>query len=450
MSLLDITPPYSIEAEQGVLGGLMLDNSTWDLVADQLTDKDFFRRDHRLLFQSIASLAQNDSPFDVVTVAEQIHELDEVGGLAYLGELAKNTPSVANIKAYAQIVRERAHLRRLIQLGYECSRTASEPGAKSLEVQEAIEQQLFALALDRQREAFVDLNQCLVGVIDEIDRHFNSGSATTGIPSGLTDLDAKTAGFQPADLVIVAARPSMGKTSLALNFVDAALAAKPDGSVQIYSLEMPARALVYRMLAVLGHLSLSRLMNGQLRDEDWPRLTAAVAKLNGYGERLVIDDTAALTPTTLRARARRATRRFGQPALVMVDYLQLMHCPGQENRHLELAEISRALKALAKELDCPMIALSQLNRSVEQRANKRPVLADLRESGAIEQDADLILFVYRDEVYYPESVDQGTAELLIGKYRNGPTGMVRTAFLAEQTRFADLSGSHSLQEVTHG
>jgi len=441
MSLLEFTPPHSIEAEQGVLGGLMLDNSTWDLVADQLTEKDFFRREHRLIFQAVSALAERDTPFDVVTLAESLPQSGDAGGLAYLGELAKNTPSVANIQAYAKIVRERAHLHQLILLGYECSRAATEPQASSVEVQELVEQKLFALGQNQLRTDFIDLRQCLTGVIDEIDEHFNNGVSTTGIPSGLADLDAKTAGFQRADLVVVAARPSMGKTSLALTFVEAALSAHPTAPVQVFSLEMPARALLYRMLAVLGRLSLANLMKGQLDDEDWPKLTAAAAKLSDYSERLVIDDTAALTPTALRARASRASRRFGMLSLVMVDYLQLMHCPDQENRHLEIAEISRALKALAKELDCPVIALSQLNRLVEQRANKRPLLADLRESGAIEQDADLILFVYRDEVYHPESVDQGIAELIIGKQRNGPTGTVRVAFLPEQTRFASLTAS---------
>ena len=451
MNLLDLTPPHSPEAEQSVLGGLMLDNSAWDLIADRVTETDFFRREHRLIFRAIASQAQTDSPFDVVTLAERLESTDEVGGLAYLGELAKNTPSVANIKAYAEIVRERAHLRSLTQLGYACSREAAAPQASALSVQETMEQQLFSLGEQRQRGDFVDVTRCLTGVIDEIDRHFNAGAVTTGVPSGLADLDAKTAGFQAGDLIVVAGRPSMGKTTLALNFVEAALASDPQASVQLYSLEMPARALIYRLLAILGRLSLSRLMTGQLLDDDWPRLTAAVAKLHGFGDRLVIDDTPALTPCALRARARRASRRFGKPALVLVDYLQLMRSPERrENRHLEIADISAALKAQAKELDCPLIALSQLNRSLEQRANKRPFLADLRESGAIEQDADLILFVYRNELYHPQSPDKGIAELIIGKFRNGPTGTARAAFVAEQTRFATLdTGVWHEPEVSH-
>jgi replicative DNA helicase len=420
-----------VEAEQGVLGGLMLDNQAWDLVADRVQAEDFFRREHRVIFKTIALLAQDSAPFDVITLAEHFSAQPELGGLAYLAELAANVPSVANIKVYADIVHERAHLRQLMALGYACSREAAEPQA-----QESIEQRLYALGQTQVLE-FLDLQRCLSEVIDEIDEHFNSGQSTTGLTSGLSALDRITAGFQPADLVIIAARPAMGKTSLALCWVTAALACAPSTSVQIYSLEMPARALVYRLLSLLGTISLSRLMSGQLLEVDWPSLTSAAATLQRYAPRLVIDDSAALTCSALRARARRASRRFGTPSLIMIDYLQLMRAPGCETRNLEIASISSGLKALAKELNCPVLALSQLNRALEQRGNKRPVLADLRESGAIEQDADLIVFIYRDEVYHPESPDSGTAELIIGKHRNGPTGTVRVNFIAEQTRFAD-------------
>jgi len=438
MNLLDLVPPHSIEAEQGVLGGLMLDNSTWDLLADTLSAQDFFRRDHRVIYQAIRSLAILDQPFDVVTLSNSIPEISQAGGLGYLAELAKNTPSVANISAYAEIVRERAHLRQLILLGHEASRLASEPQAKSVEVQEEFEQKLFALGQGHAPNRFIDVNETLMKVLEQVDFNFNHGNGVTGVPSGLVDLDQKTGGFQDADLVIVAARPSMGKTSLALNIVDAVLAQDPANSVQIYSLEMPGQALLYRMIAILGQLDVARLMRGGLGDEDWPKLSAGVAKINQYGERLVIDDSSALTPTALRARVRRAARRYGPPRLIMVDYLQLMQCPGKENRNLEIGAISAGLKAVAKEFNCPVIALSQLNRGLESRANKRPHNGDLRESGALEQDADLTLFIYRDEVYHPESMDQGIAELIIGKHRNGPTGVVRTAFIAEQTRFANL------------
>ena len=443
MTLTPVMPPYSDEAEQAVLGGLLLDNQAWDLVADLLCGEDFFRAEHRLIFRAIETLANQNTPFDVVTLAEHLESQPEAGGLAYLGELAKNIPSVANLPTYAQIVRDRAHRRRLMQFGFACYREANESEVIATDLQERFEQRLFGLGQHLQTHEFIDLRQCLGTVIDEIDRHFNAGSVTTGLPSGLTILDEHTAGFQPADLIIIAARPSMGKTSLALSLLESALLARPQHSVQIYSLEMPARALVYRLLAILGQLSLSSLLKGTLQDDDWPRLSAAAGKLSQFGERLIIDDTPALSCAALRARARRASRRFGMPALVMIDYLQLMRSSPRENRNLEVTEITGALKALAKELNCPVIALSQLNRALEQRGNKRPLLSDLRESGAIEQDADLILFVYRDEVYHADSEARGTAELIIGKHRNGPTGTVHCAFLAEQARFASLAAPSS-------
>lgn len=447
MSLLDLAPPHSVEAEQGVIGGLMLDNSAWDLVADLLSAGDFFRRDHRLIYQAIEKLAASGSPIDVVTVFECLDEPDEAGGVGYLAELAKNTPSVANISTYASIVRERSHLRRLVMLGYECSREASSNQAKSAEVQDLIEQKLFLLGQDRSRSDFVDVKQTLMEVVERIDYHFNEGDSITGVPSGLDAMDQVTGGFQDADLIVIAARPSMGKTSLALSVVDAALQQKPTNTVQIYSLEMPAHALMFRLVAILGQLNLAKLMRGQLGDEDWPRVIAAVGRINGYGERLIIDDTACLTPSALRSKVRRAARRSGMPRLIMVDYLQLMRLDGKENRNLEIAGITAALKALAKEFNCPVIALSQLNRSVEQRADKRPFNGDLRESGAIEQDGDVIMFIYRDEVYHRESTDVGVAEIIFGKHRNGPTGTVRVAFVPDQTRFANLPKAYDARAL---
>lgn len=447
MNLLDLVPPHSVEAEQGVIGGLMLDNSAWDLVADLLSAEDFFRRDHRLIFQAIEKLAACGSPIDVVTVLERLDEPDEAGGVGYLAELAKNTPSVANISTYASIVRERSHLRRLVMLGYECSREASSNQAKSGEVQDLIEQKLFLLGQDRSRSDFVDVKQTLMEVVERIDYHFNEGDSITGVPSGLDAMDQVTGGFQDADLIVIAARPSMGKTSLALSVVDAALQQKPTNTVQIYSLEMPAHALMFRLVAILGQLNLAKLMRGQLGDEDWPKVIAAVGRINGYGERLIIDDTACLTPSALRSKVRRAARRSGMPRLIMVDYLQLMRLDGKENRNLEIAGITAALKALAKEFNCPVIALSQLNRSVEQRADKRPFNGDLRESGAIEQDGDVIMFIYRDEVYHCESTDVGVAEIIFGKHRNGPTGTVRVAFVPDQTRFANLPKAYDARAL---
>jgi len=440
MSPIDLTPPHSVEAEQGVLGGLMLDNSTWDDIADTLAADDFYIREHRLIFKAIADLAKEGTPFDVVTLSEKSVDVQQEVGLAYLGELAMNTPSVANILAYAKIVRERSHLRNLVTLGYECSRQSSAPGAVATDVQESVERQLFALGQNRLT-AFTDIGQMLSAVVDKIDHRFNSGEDITGVTTDLSDLDELLGGLQPKDLVIVAARPSMGKTAFALKLVNAALA-RTSKSAQVFSLEMPAEQLVFRFLAFLGRIDLSLLTRGRLQDDDWPKLTAAVAALHSYGDRLVIDDTPQLTPTELRARSRRAARKFGDPALIMVDYLQLMQSSGKENRNLEIADISASLKALAKEMDCPVVALSQLNRSLEQRANKRPLNADLRESGAPEQDADVIMFIYRDEVYHPESEDAGIAEIIIGKQRNGPLGTVRTAFLAAETRFENLDASY--------
>lgn len=439
MNHLDLLPPQSIESEQGVLGGLLLDNNTWDLIADKVEATDFFRHDHRLLFKTIAGLADKSIPFDIVTVHDALEDPDEAGGLAYLGELAKNTPSVANIEHYAFIVRNRSQLRQLMSLGYQCSREATDPQANASDVQESIEQQLFALGEGKSASEFVDINKCLTTVIEQIDAHFNGNVTVTGVPSGLDDLDDLTSGFQEADLIILGARPSMGKTSLALNFVDTALQAKPDRTVQVFSMEMPAKALLYRLVAILGHIDLGKLLKGKLDDEDWPKLSAAASRIDRYGERLVIDDSSALTPAAIRAKSRRAARRFGHPSLILIDYLQLMRCPGQENRANEISAISQALKALAKEMNCPVVALSQLNRELERRPNKRPINADLRDSGAIEQDADLIMFVYRDEVYHPLTEHKGIAEIIIGKARNGPTGTVRTAFIANQTRFANLS-----------
>lgn len=407
MSDIQFLPPHSIEAEQSVLGGLMLDNSAWDLIADIVGADDFYRAEHRQIFIAITRLADQGQPIDVVTVGEELHKDSSDVGLAYLGELAKNIPSVANIVAYANVVAKRAHLRKLISLGNDTARMAYEPDASVEAVHEECEARLFALNQANSKSDFVNLTDALVGVVDEIDRNFNSDSSLTGVPTGLDDLDAVTAGLQPADLIIVAGRPSMGKTSLVLNWIKPILDAKPDKTIQVYSLEMPARLLLYRMLAQIGHLDANALMKGDLQDEDWPRLTHAVAMMKQMEGRLIIDDEAGISPTALRARARRAARKFGAPAAIMIDYLQLMRVTGRENRNLEIAEISGALKGVAKEFNCPVIALSQLNRAVEQRPNKRPVNADLRESGAIEQDADIIMFVYRDEVYHPNTEDKG-------------------------------------------
>lgn len=444
-------PPHSMEAEQSVLGGLMLDNNAWERILDQVSDGDFYRHDHRLIFRAIARLAERDSPIDVVTLSEQLEQegqLSQVGGLAYLGELAKNTPSVANIKAYAQIIRERATLRQLISISTEIADSAYSPEGKSGdEILDEAERKIFQIAEGRPSEGGpVGLNELLANVIDTIDTLFNSEDTLTGLSTGFTDLDEITSGLQPADLIIVAGRPSMGKTTFAMNLVENALM-RSDKAILVFSLEMPAESLVMRMISSLGRIDQSKVRSGRLEEDDWPRLTSAVNLLQE--RKLFIDDSAGISPSEMRARARRVAREHGEIGMIMVDYLQLMQLggSGSDNRTNEISEISRSLKALGKEFDCPIVALSQLNRSLEQRPNKRPINSDLRESGAIEQDADVIMFIYRDEVYHPETEYKGVGEVILGKHRNGPIGTVRLAFQGKYTRFDNLAaGSYQFDD----
>ncbi|MGH8491947.1 MAG: replicative DNA helicase [Moraxellaceae bacterium] len=435
-------PPQSLEAEQSVLGALMLEETAWDRAAEIVSEADFYRRDHRLIFKAIAQLADESKPRDALTVSETLNrmgELAEAGGMAYLGEIVKSTASASNVAAYAEIVRERSVLRQLIRASYEISDAAYQPqGATSDDILDAAERKIFAIAEQQTKgDGPQAIRPLLAKAVNRIEQLFSSNEALTGLSSGFTDLDEKTAGLQKADLVIVAARPSMGKTTFAMNLVENVLLG--GAPVLVFSMEMPADSLVMRMLSSLGRIDQTRVRSGKLEEEDWPRLTSTMAMLNE--QKLFIDDTPSLSPTEVRARARRVARENGGAlGLIMVDYLQLMRVPGLENNRVnEISEISRSLKGLAKELNCPVIALSQLNRSLEQRPNKRPVMSDLRESGAIEQDADVIMFIYRDEVYNPESPDKGTAEIIIGKQRNGPIGMLRLAFLGKYTRFEDLA-----------
>ena len=439
-------PPNSIEAEQSVLGGLMLDNSAWEQVADILVEQDFYRHDHQLIFRAIRTLLDQAQPVDVITLAEwhdKHGELDKVGELAYLGHLAGNTPSAANIAAYASIVRERSILRQLIQVGNSISNMAFKPeGLSTEDMLDKAERHVFEIAEKGARRGggFIQVKDVLTKVVDRIDTLFEQDSAITGLPTGFIDFDDQTSGLQPADLIIVAGRPSMGKTTFAMNLAEnAAIHSKQP--VAVFSMEMPADSLAMRMLSSLGRIDQHRLRTGRLNDDDWPRLTSAIALLNDAP--LFIDDTPALSPTELRARARRLKREHGL-SLIVIDYLQLMQGSGKssENRATEISEISRSLKALAKELEVPVIALSQLNRSLEQRPNKRPVMSDLRESGAIEQDADLIVFIYRDEVYNEDSADKGKAEIIIGKQRNGPIGTVALTFQGKYTRFENFAPSY--------
>ncbi|HEX9450490.1 MAG TPA: replicative DNA helicase [Burkholderiales bacterium] len=438
-------PPHSVEAEQSVLGGLLLDNTAWDKIADMIGESDFYRADHRLIYRHVSKLVGNSRPADVITVSESLEstrELEGVGGLAYLGALAQNTPTAANIRRYAEIVREKAVMRKLAEVGTEIAETAYNPmGKEAAQMLDEAESKVFAISEEgaRGKQGFMDMQPLLTQVVERIDMLYNrdNPSDVTGVPTGFTDLDKMTSGLQPGDLVIVAGRPSMGKTSLALNMAEH-VALESGLPVGIFSMEMGASQLVMRMLGSVGKLDQHKVRTGRLADEDWRKLTDAVGRLNDAP--IHIDETAALNALELRARARRLHRQYGKLGLIVVDYLQLMSASSQgENRATEISEISRGLKALAKELNVPVVALSQLNRSLEQRPNKRPVMSDLRESGAIEQDADLILFIYRDEVYNQDTPDKGKAEVIIGKQRNGPIGTITLVFQGEYTRFANFA-----------
>ncbi|MDX1706073.1 replicative DNA helicase [Pseudidiomarina sp.] len=440
------TPPHSIEAEQSVLGGLMLDNQAWDTIAGELIGDDFYHRGHRLIFQAMHHLSERNLPIDLVTVSETLEttgELQDVGGFAYLGEIAKNTPSAANIRAYAQIVRERAVVREMIAVANEIAESGFDTQNRtSSELLDLAESKVFKIAEKRTNEnegpqSIAPILQRTVDRIDQLSRSKNP-NGITGISSGFYDLDRMTSGLQPADLIIVAARPSMGKTTFAMNLCEN-VALKNDKPVLVFSLEMPSEQIMMRMLASLSHVDQTRIRNGQLKDEDWTRIASTINILKERNN-IFIDDSSGLTPTEVRSRARRVFREAGGLSMIMVDYLQLMTVPGNnENRTLEIAEISRSLKSLAKELSIPVVALSQLNRSLEQRSNRRPINSDLRESGSIEQDADVIMFIYRDEVYNPETDEQGVAEVIIGKQRNGPIGTVKLKFQGSLSRFDNLA-----------
>ncbi|MEW7977655.1 MAG: replicative DNA helicase [Candidatus Sedimenticola endophacoides] len=436
-------PPHSIQAEQSVLGGLMLDNQAWDQIADRIGEVDFYRREHRLIFRSVQALAEKGQPLDVITLSEELERhgaLVEAGGLAYLGSLAKDTPSAANIRAYADIVREHSVLRQLISVGTEIADSGFQPeGQDSVALLDSAERKVFEIAEQGARGwgGFQPIRTLLTRAVDKIETLFELDEPITGLSTGFADLDNMTSGLQNSDLVIVAGRPSMGKTTFAMNIAES-VAINSELPVAVFSMEMPGEQLSMRMMSSLGRIDQHRVRTGKLEEDEWPRLTSAVSIL--ADAKMFIDDTPALSPTEVRARCRRLMREHGKLGLVMIDYLQLMQVPGMsENRTNEISMISRSLKALAKELDVPVMALSQLNRSLEQRTNKRPIMSDLRESGAIEQDADIVIFIYRDEVYNEESPDKGTAEIIIGKQRNGPIGTCRLTFLGKYTKFEDYT-----------
>ena len=447
-------PPHSIEAEQSVLGGIMLNNLAWDTVADKLHEEDFFRPNHRVLFRVMTALANDTQPLDAVTLGGALQArglVEQSGGLHYLAELAEATPAVSNVGAHADIVRERAILRELIRAANEIAESAYAPEDRASQtlVEEA-EHAVFRISEGRRKDEGPRLLSPLLGEAKtRIEQLYKSKDPITGVATGFEDLDRKTAGLQKSDLIVVAGRPSMGKTALAVNIAEYAVmhGQEEDGAVVVFSLEQPAEQLVMRLLSSLTHIDQSRLRVGRMLDDDWPKLDSALTLLRD--KPLYIDDSPALTPVEIRARARRVERETSRRLkLIVVDYMQLMRSAEKrvETRTLELSEISRSLKSIAKEMNCPVVALSQLNRSVESRENKRPRLADLRESGAIEQDADVILFIYREEVYDPETENKGLAELIIGKQRNGPTGMVPLTFIGSLMKF----GSHAQDTHSEG
>ncbi len=440
-------PPHSIEAEAAVLGSLMLDNSAWEKVGDMINSGDFYKGEHKFIFQAIVRLLEQNKPADVVTVFESLKSVEtdnNSGGIEYLNSLAQASPSVRNIKGYAEIIRDQSILRRLVSVSEEISSLALNSNRKETRmILDEAESKIFKISEDRARgnSGLKDFDQLLTHVTKKISELYENPnpSDVTGIPSGFLDLDQKTAGMHPGDLIIIAGRPSMGKTSLAINIAEC-VAIDHGLPVAVFSMEMAAEQLVIRMLCSQGKIDAQKVRTGKLSQDDWDRLMNANATMKNAA--IHIDESAGINPLEIRSRARRLKRLTGGLGLVIVDYLQLMSASGDgENRTTEISEITRSLKGLAKELECPVIALSQLNRTVEQRTDKRPVMSDLRESGSIEQDADVILFIYRDEVYRPETPDKGVAEIIISKQRNGPTGTIRLTFLGQYTKFENYSSS---------
>ncbi|WP_374669361.1 replicative DNA helicase [Ramlibacter sp.] len=441
-------PPHSIEAESSVLGGLLLDNGAWDRVGDLLTDGDFYRYEHRLVYAAIGALVNATRPADVITVFEHLQSLgkaDEVGGLPYLNALAQYVPSAGNIRRYAEIVRERAILRKLVSASDEIATAAFNPQGKPVDkILDEAEQKIFHIGEEgsRMKQGFQAMDSLVVQLLDRVQEMADNPNDITGVPTGFYDLDRMTSGMQAGDLIILAARPSMGKTSLAINIAEH-VALHEGLPVAVFSMEMGASQLAVRIVGSIGRIDQTHLRTGRLTDDEWPRLTEAIEKLRNIS--LHIDETPGLTASELRANARRLARQCGKLGLIVVDYLQLMSVSSgmsDENRATAVGEISRGLKMLAKELQCPVIALSQLSRGVESRTDKRPMMSDLRESGAIEQDADVIMFIYRDDYYNKDSKEPGVSEIIISKQRNGPTGTCKLAFIKPLTKFENLaSGS---------
>ncbi|WBF65902.1 MAG: replicative DNA helicase [Candidatus Kinetoplastibacterium crithidii] len=443
------TPPHSIEAEQSVLGGLFIDNSAWDKVSDVIKEEDFYKNEHKIIWKHIEKLIGADRPVDIITINDSLlnsGKSEDVGGIEYLNALAHNTPSAANIRRYAEIVHEHAILRKLITISEEISENAlNTKGKDAKQILDEAEAKVFRIAQDRISNfiGFQEIQPLLSQVVERIDELYSrdSDSDITGVPTGFIDLDKMTSGLQPGDLIVVAGRPSMGKTAFSMN-IGEYVSIEHGLPVAIFSMEMSATQLAMRMLGSIGVIDQHKIRTGRLTEEDWPKITNAIQ--NMQDAQLYIDESPALNVMEVRAKTRRLSRQCGQLGLVIIDYMQLMSGNGEENRATEISEISRSLKGLAKELNCPLIALSQLNRSLEQRQNKRPVMSDLRESGAIEQDADLILFIYRDEIYNPDSQEKGIAEIIIGKQRNGPIGTIKLTFQGPTTRFLNFANASAI------
>ncbi|MDM0003694.1 replicative DNA helicase [Variovorax sp. J22G73] len=442
-------PPHSIEAESSVLGGLLLDNGAWDRMGDLLVDGDFYRHEHKLIYAAIGGLINASKPADVITVYEQLQNLgkaDDIGGLVYLNSLAQYVPSASNIRRYAEIVRERSILRKLVSASDEIATNAFNPQGKAVDkILDEAEQKIFNIGEEgtRMKQGFQSMDALVVELLDRVTEMAENPNDITGVRTGFNDFDKMTSGLQPGDMIVLAARPSMGKTSLAINIAEH-VALEEGLPVAVFSMEMGAAQLAVRIVGSIGRIDQGHLRTGKLSDEEWPRLTEAIEKLRTVS--LHIDETPGLSTSELRANARRLARQYGRLGLIVVDYLQLMSTSssGDENRATAVGEISRGLKMLAKELKCPVIALSQLSRGVESRTDKRPMMSDLRESGAIEQDADIIMFIYRDDYYNKESKEPGVAEVIISKHRNGPTGTIKLAFLKPITKFENLVGySHN-------
>ncbi|MFJ5491592.1 SPI-7-type island replicative DNA helicase [Pectobacterium carotovorum] len=442
--------PFSLEAEQSVIGALMLENNRWDDVVERIVAGDFYNRAHQQIFKAMQRLVESGQPIDLITLSESIEKapnnlFESIGGFAYLAELAKNTPSAANTNAYAEIVRDRSQARQLIALGKKISADAMSTAhgqIKVSDIAEQAEQALFNISEQRETKGEIALQHGLTLVVDRLERNNAVSDGITGTPTGYRELDKETCGLQDADLIILAARPSMGKTSLGLNFSENAFGLVSDKPIFIFSLEMPAEQLLMRMTASIAKVSVQAMRSGQLDDEAWARISDALGIMKSWENRLIIDDNSDLTPSLLRSRLRRFIRKYGKPCLVMIDYLQLMSSPGSENRTQEISVISRSLKAIAKYFDIPLVALSQLNRASQTRVDKRPTLSDLRDGGSLEQDADMIMFIHREEVYDSNTSDKGLAEIIIGKQRQGPVGTVKLAFDAQYTRFRDSTSGH--------